>query len=251
MRQRRGAARWAWLLGITLAGCVVVVTASSDVTAATVMPARERPSTAPCASLTATPDASAALTIGIAVPPCGGRALLTPTPTPVPFPTGAATAAATGGTRAFVSTAAGFTLRYPEAWNVATQGSRTTTFSPETGATRIAGFLIEVIPEPEKTPEEDLRDALHSSGPLPIVTVVEPYPVQVAGIAALRAEVLLTTSDTTAARRGTPSPAIAYAGSLLVFEYRGVNYRIGVFAPEGDAGTLAQAEDVLATLHFP
>lgn len=254
--KRRDAARWMWILGIAFAGCVVM-TAYSGATAAMLTPEMERPAMPPCTTVTETPDASTALTIGTAAPPCGGRALPTPMPTPVPFPTGAATTTAIGGTREFVSTAAGFALRYPEAWNVGTQGSRTTTFSPETGETRVAGFLIEVYPDLGKTPDEDLRDALAMSTNPQFVVVTEPYAVEIDGIPALRADVRFTFSDTattdTAAsgsRRDTPPPPVAYDGSLLVFEYRGVNYRIGIFARDGDPETRAQAEEVLATLRF-
>lgn len=179
-----------------------------------------------------------------------------PTSTPGPF-TGASTTTPMNGTREFVAPNVGFRLRYPEMWTAGPQGSTIFSFSPETGSTRYAGFLIEAVPNPMKTPEQDLRENLTTSGNDPRLDVTkQPYTVMIDGKPAFRADLKLsfsTSSGSSSARSTpttTPAPALVYEGSLITLEYKGVNYRIGVLSREGDAMTLMLAEQVLASLRF-
>jgi len=143
-----------------------------------------------------------------------------------------------------------FQLQYPATWSVAMQGKSTVTFSPENTSTRIAGFLIETVADTDLSPADDLRQAL--SGNNPTVTALSSVQ-EITVDNALGVSVAVTIPSPTRETQG-----IAYVGRLLVVHgnqatppgMRGTNYRIGIFAREGDTATLAQPEQVFASLRF-
>lgn len=187
------------------------------------------------------------------------RVTSTPRPTSTPNAlTGATTSTPTSGTREYIAPNARFRLRYPEMWTAGPQGSTTVAFSPERGSDRIAGFLIEPVTNPVKNPEQDLRDILNDTSPsMPLSVVKEPFPTVVDGAAGFRADIRVTLPAATPNPRTPPSgggtpgagPSM-YMGSFLIVERNGMTYRVGVFARDGDAATLMQAEEVLASLRF-
>lgn len=144
-----------------------------------------------------------------------------------------------------------FQLQYPGAWSVAMQGRSTVTFSPEmTTTSRIAGFLIETVADTDVSPADDLQQALRSN--TPTFTALSPVQEVAVDTASGVAVVVTITSPT------RDTQGVAYIGRLLDVRgngaarpgMSGTNYRIGIFAREGDTVTLAQAEQVLASLRF-
>ena len=154
------------------------------------------------------------------------------------------------GTRNLTNQAAAYQLSYPSGWNVTTQGN-TVSVSPETGATHIAGFLIETVRNPMLSPEDDLKDAImpSGSGGTPYTATGKIAPVMVAGEPGFRVDVRVSLSGTSSRGSATASGPV-YAGSILTTSHKGVNYRIGLFARDGDTMTLMQTEQVLASLRF-
>ncbi len=150
----------------------------------------------------------------------------------------------------YASDAGTFQLQYPGTWSVGMQGRTTVTFSPETTDTRIAGFLLETVADTDASPADDLQQAL--SDTMPAFTAISPVQEVTVDNAAGVAVIVAITSPT------PETQGVTYVGRLLVVRspqaaLAGMgftNYRIGIFAREGDTATLAQAEQVLASLRF-
>ena len=142
-------------------------------------------------------------------------------------------------------------MRYPDAWTVAEQGG-TVTISPEQGTPRVAGFLFQSVTNPKVSPEQDLRDAITpmSSGGTSIMGTGQIKPVMVAGEPGFRVDVRIAMSGTPTTPGSATATGPVYVGSIVTTSHKGVNYRIGLFARDGDTATLMQAEQVLASLHF-
>lgn len=166
------------------------------------------------------------------------------------LPTGVSTSAAMNGMRTFTNLTAAYQLTYPAMWSITTQSS-TVTISPETGSTRIAGFLIEAVRNPQISPEDDLKEAVMPSGStMSAYTATSMIaPVTVAGEPGFRVDVRISLGGSSS--RGSATAAgVVYTGSIITTSHKGVNYRIGLFAHEGDMMTLMQAEQVLMSLRF-
>lgn len=155
------------------------------------------------------------------------------------------------GTRTYTGAGAAYDLRYPDTWTVAQQ-SGTVAISPEQGTARVAGFLFEAVVNPKVSPEQDLRDAIMPTGSTgtSIMATGPITPVMVAGEPGFRADVRISGPGTPAARGSATAAGPMYVGSIVITSHKGVNYRIGLFARDGDTATLMQTEQILASLHF-
>ena len=155
------------------------------------------------------------------------------------------------GTRTYTGAGAAYDLRYPDTWTVAEQ-SGTVAISPEQGTARVAGFLFEPVANPKVSPEQDLRDAIMPTGSTgtSIMATGPITPVMVAGEPGFRADVRISGPGTPAARGSATAASLMYVGSIVITSHKGVNYRIGLFARDGDTATLMQTEQILASLHF-
>jgi len=215
-----------------------------------------RPTTFP----TSTPiPRTSAPASGTLVAPTASTALAGGTSTPRPavtanaLPMGAATSAPMNGMRDFTNPAAAYQVRYPEAWTV-TAASESVNISPETGANRVIGFLVEPMRNSKLSAEDELRGLIMPSmGMIAYVPTGTITPVMVGGEPGFRVDIRISVSAATPTTRGSATASASdavFTGSLLTTTHKGVNYGVRLLARDGDKMTHDQAEAMLASLRF-
>jgi len=210
-----------------------------------------RPTTFPTSTPIPRTGAPASGTLAAPTALASGTSTPRPAVTANALPIGAATSAPMNGMRDFTNPAAAYQVRYPEAWTV-TASSESVTISPETGANRVVGFLVEPVRNSKLSAEDELRGLIMPSmGMLAYVPTGTVTPVMVGGEPGFRVDIRISVNAATPTTRGSATaPPLIYTGSLLTTTHKGVNYGVRVLARDNDKMTHDQAEAMLASLHF-
>jgi len=210
------------------------------------------PTEMPASRPTTFPTSTPLPRIGTPAASTGGTSTAHPAVTANALPTGAATSAPMNGMRDFTNPVAAYQVRYPEAWTITASGE-SVNISPETGANRVIGFLIEPVRYSKLSAQDELRGLIMP--PQGMTTAYMPTgtitPVMVGGEPGFRVDIRVTFGTATPAARGSATASGSlYTGSLLTASHKGVNYGIRFLARDGDKMTLDQAEAMLASLRF-